>query len=123
MDTIFYLQNETLVATLAGEIDHHSADRIRSDIDDELRLYDVKDLVFDFSDVTFMDSSGIGVVLGRYKKIRAAGGRVVIRNANSLVRKILEMSGVFMLEGCSEEQTEEKTEGVSDGKECSQHRV
>lgn len=123
MDTIFYLQNETLVATLAGEIDHHSADRIRSDIDDELRLYDVKDLVFDFSDVTFMDSSGIGVVLGRYKKIRASGGRVVIRNANSLVRKILEMSGVFMLEGCSEEHTEEKTEGVSDGKECGQYRV
>lgn len=123
MDTIFYLQNETLVATLTGEIDHHSADRIRSDIDDELRLYDVKDLVFDFSDVTFMDSSGIGVVLGRYKKIRAMGGRVVIRNANSLVRKILEMSGVFMLEGCSEERAEEKTEGVSDGEECSQHRI
>lgn len=108
MDTIFYLQNETLVATLTGEIDHHSADRIRSDIDDELRLYDVKDLIFDFSDVTFMDSSGIGVVLGRYKKIRAMGGRVVIRGANSLVRKILEMSGVFMLEGCCEERAEEK---------------
>ena len=43
------------------------------------RLYDVKNLVFDFSDVTFMDSSGIGVVLGRYKKIRAMGGTVAIR--------------------------------------------
>lgn len=107
MDTIFYLQDDTLVATLTGEIDHHAADRIRSDIDDELQLYDVKNLVFDFSDVTFMDSSGIGVVLGRYKKIRALGGTVVIRGANSLVRKILEMSGVFMLEGCREEKRKE----------------
>ena len=123
MDTIFYLQDDTLVATLSGEIDHHSADRIRGDIDDELQLYDVKNLVFDFSDVTFMDSSGIGVVLGRYKKIRAMGGTVAIRGAGSLVRQILEMSGVFLLEGCMEERTDEKREGVSDGKECSHHRV
>ena len=108
---------------MSGEIDHHSADRIRGDIDDELQLYDVKNLVFDFSDVTFMDSSGIGVVLGRYKKIRAMGGTVAIRGAGSLVRQILEMSGVFLLEGCTEERTDEKREGVSDGKECSHHRV
>ncbi len=123
MDTIFYLQDDTLVATLSGEIDHHSADRIRGDIDDELQLYDVKNLVFDFSDVTFMDSSGIGVVLGRYKKIQAMGGTVAIRGAGRLVRQILEMSGVFLLEGCTEERTDEKREGVSDGKKCSHHRV
>ena len=98
MDTIFYLQNDTLVATLSGEIDHHVADGIRKDIDDEMQLYEVKNLVFDFSDVTFMDSSGIGVVLGRYKKVRSMGGTVVIKGAGSLVRQILEMSGIFSLE-------------------------
>ena len=57
----------------------------------------VKTIVFDFSRVTFMDSSGIGIVLGRYNKMAVSGGQVIIRNARGLVRQILEMSGIFSL--------------------------
>lgn len=97
MDTMFYLQGDTLVAALSGEIDHHISERIRTDIDGQMDFYGVKHLVFDFSDVTFMDSSGIGVVLGRYKKLKEKDGTVVITGASRLVRQLLDMSGVFTL--------------------------
>lgn len=97
MDTMFYLKDDTLVANLSGEIDHHVSEKIRNDIDGQMQLYAAKNLIFDFSRVTFMDSSGIGVVLGRYKKVKERGGTVVIANADRLVRQILDMSGIFSL--------------------------
>ncbi len=104
MDTIFHLKDSTLVAELFGEIDHHVCDKIRDDIDKELELYRVDHLIFDFSKVTFMDSSGIGVVLGRYKKLKKSGGVVTIRGASRLVRQILDMSGIFTLMEYEEEE-------------------
>lgn len=97
MEINFYITGDTLVASLSGEIDHYSAQKVRSDIDDEMKIYHVKDLVIDFSGVTFMDSSGVGMVLGRYNKVKDLGGKVVIRNASRLVKQILDMSGVFSL--------------------------
>ncbi len=105
MDTAFYLQGNTLIVCLSGEIDHHVADRIRKDIDDEISLYGTKDLILDFSAVTFMDSSGVGVVLGRYRKLKECGGTVTIRNAGRLVKQILDLSGIFSL--MHYEETEE----------------
>ncbi len=107
MDTMFHLKDSTLVAELCGEIDHHVCDKIREDIDKELELYEINHLVFDFSDVTFMDSSGIGVVLGRYKKLKKIGGTVTIRNASRLVKQILDMSGIFTLMEYEEEEEED----------------
>ena len=107
MDTMFHLKDSTLVAELCGEIDHHVCDKIREDVDKELELYEINYLVFDFSDVTFMDSSGIGVVLGRYKKLKKIGGTVTIRNASRLVKQILDMSGIFTLMEYEEEEEED----------------
>ena len=89
MDTIFYIKGDTLVVCLSGEIDHHVAEKIRNDIDDEIKLYETKNLIMDFSKVTF--------VLGRYKKVGELGGTVTIRNADRLVKQILDMSGIFSL--------------------------
>ncbi len=97
MNTIFYTDGDTLVAELSGEIDHHITEKLRKDIDEEMRLCGTKSVVFDFSKVVFMDSSGIGMVFGRYKKVKALGGKVTIRNASRLVKQILDMSGVFTL--------------------------
>ena len=94
MDTIFYLQNDTLVATLSGEIDHHVADGIRKDIDDEMQLYEVKNLVFDFSDVTFMDSSGIAVVLRAKRRMEALAGALVVVNIPRQAARVLETAGL-----------------------------
>ena len=97
METIFYIEGDTLIVELYGEIDHHGADKLRKNIDEEMQVYGTRNLIFDFTRVVFMDSSGIGVVLGRYKKVKALEGTVLIRNANRLVKQILDMSGVFTL--------------------------
>lgn len=107
MDTTFALRGSTLIAELAGEIDHHCCDRIRNDIDNQIALYEARYLILDFSKVTFMDSSGIGMVLGRYKKMKALGGTVTIRGAGRLVKQILDMSGVFTLMDCEDSAEEE----------------
>lgn len=97
MQMIFYIDEDTLTVMLAGEIDHHVTEQLRKDIDTEMAMCDTKHLILDFRQVDFMDSSGIGMVLGRYKKVHGAGGKVTIRNASRLVKQILDMSGVFTL--------------------------
>ena len=97
MDMIFNIKENILVAELFGELDHHAAGKVREDTDSAMETYGCRDLVFDFTRVTFMDSSGIGVILGRYRKLSAAGGRVAITGCSLTVRKILNMAGVFSL--------------------------
>ncbi|MDD6042506.1 MAG: anti-sigma factor antagonist [Eubacteriaceae bacterium] len=96
-ELLYVCEDNSLTVRLCGEVDHHISTGIRESIDFMLDECSVKTVVFDFSRVTFMDSSGIGIVLGRYNKMKASGGRVVIRNASGLVKQILEMSGVFSL--------------------------
>ena len=84
----------TLVVKLSGEIDHHSAEEIRKTVDAEIEKSRIKNLVFDFDEVTFMDSSGIGVIIGRYKQIRARGGKTLIIRAKPQIDKLLELSGI-----------------------------
>ena len=91
----------TLVVKLSGEIDQSCASEIRSDIDREIQLKNVKNLIFDFGGVTFMDSSGIGVILGRYKQIKARGGKTMIVRPQPQVDKILELSGLKKKMDCS----------------------
>lgn len=83
-----------LNVSLAGEVDHHAASGIRSAVDRELQRTGVKNLAFDFSKVTFMDSSGIGVIMGRYRIVKLLGGQVYIYGASAEIRRIIEMSGI-----------------------------
>lgn len=91
----------TLVVKLAGEIDHHSAPELKSEIDRAIGLRSIINLVLDFEGVTFMDSSGIGVIIGRYKQIQARGGKTMIIRVKPQVDKVLEISGVKKLLECS----------------------
>lgn len=91
----------TLVVKLNGEIDHHTAPELREKIDRELNLYNIVNLVLDFDGVTFMDSSGIGVIAGRYKEIQARGGKVMLIRVRPQVDKILEISGLKTILECS----------------------
>ncbi|MGL4774100.1 MAG: anti-sigma F factor antagonist [Clostridium sp.] len=91
----FDLNNDKLIVNLMGELDHHSAEEVRVRIDDRIQREEVKKVILDFKGVTFMDSSGIGVVVGRYKKINAKGGALCITNINRSVNKVFELSGLF----------------------------
>ena len=88
---------DELIAALAGEIDHHNSKQIREAIDAELERGGYKLVTFDLESVSFMDSSGIGIVLGRYKVVSKGGGRLRIINANRRVERILRMAGIFSI--------------------------
>ncbi|MDF2547105.1 anti-sigma F factor antagonist [Anaerosolibacter sp.] len=87
--------NKGLVIKLDGELDHHTAEEIRDEIDREIEHYGAKNIIFDLSGMNFMDSSGIGVIIGRYKKVSKMGGEVAVVNINSRVERIFKMSGLF----------------------------
>ena len=86
-----------LVVSLIGELDHHSAEEVRVKIDDRISRENIRKLVLDFSGVTFMDSSGIGVIMGRYKKIIFTGGKVAVTNVNSSIDRIFKLSGLYKI--------------------------
>lgn len=92
------LRGDTMTVRLSGELDHHSASRVREQIDaliDENK--GAKRLVFDLKELAFMDSSGIGVVIGRYKRMSARGGTVFVRDPSSHVDRIFAMSGMYQI--------------------------
>ena len=90
---IEYLKKEIRVV-LDGEIDHHSASLIRISIDDAIIHKRPQTLILDFSKVSFMDSSGIGVILGRYRTIRDRGGSMYVTHMNPHIARIFHMSGM-----------------------------
>ncbi len=91
----------TLVAKLTGELDHHTAPELRDALDREISINNTVNIVLDFDGVTFMDSSGIGVIVGRYKQISARGGKVMVIRVKPQVDKILEISGLKTILDCS----------------------
>ncbi len=87
----------TLIVRVAGEMDMLIADKMRTEIDRRIDDKSVKNLVLNLEKVTFIDSSGLGVVIGRYKRITAKQGRMFIVGARPQVEKILFFSGVNRL--------------------------
>ncbi|MBQ3551930.1 MAG: anti-sigma factor antagonist [Clostridia bacterium] len=88
-----------LIAELLGELDHHSAENVRNVIDEVIKHKEFDRLIIDMSRVSFMDSSGLGVLLGRYKLISAEGKNMSITGASRSVDRILRMSGVYSVIG------------------------
>ncbi len=97
MESKFYKEDKLLVFKITEEIDEHSVKNIRRKADYEIERYMPKRVVFDFDSVTFMDSAGIGLIIGRYKFANMLGARLEISNLTNSVRKIFDMSGVLRL--------------------------
>ena len=97
MESKFYEKDKLLVFKIADEIDDFSVQKIRRRADYEIQRYRPKKVVFDFNCVTFMDSAGIGLIIGRYKFAKMLGGTVELANLTSSVKKIFEMSGLLRL--------------------------
>lgn len=86
-----------VVVRLCGELDHHSAARARGQLDLLLRDVTVREMLLDMREVTFMDSAGLGVVLGRYKTLSARGGKMIVTGMRSSIDRIFRMSGLYAL--------------------------
>ncbi|MBE6051763.1 MAG: anti-sigma F factor antagonist [Clostridium sp.] len=93
-------RDEKLIISLVGELDHHSAEEVRVKIDDRIERDNIKKVILNFSGVTFMDSSGIGVVVGRYKKLKQSGGNLCITDVKKGVNRVFELSGLFKVINC-----------------------
>lgn len=87
-------EKKLITVRIDGELDHHTAAEIRERIERELRRTGAVNVAFDFSNVEFMDSSGIGVIMGRYKTVKSLGGRVVIFGMSKEIERIVRMAGV-----------------------------
>lgn len=87
-------KDKVLTVTLSGEIDHHSAKGIREEIDSNIYFYRPEKLELDLSGIAFMDSSGLGLILGRYTRMKDLGGGMTVVNANREIIKILKLAGV-----------------------------
>ena len=94
MELEFKVLSNSLVIKPKGEIDSESAAFLRRKIDLEFECTAAKNMTFDLTEVDFMDSSGVGLVIGRYKKVAALGGEVRIKGANRTVARIIELSGL-----------------------------
>lgn len=88
---------QTATAYLEGELDHHSAPAVRKALDELLDTGALKTLVLDMSGLTFMDSSGIGVILGRYNRMTERGGSVAVAKPSPGIHKLLSMTGIYQL--------------------------
>lgn len=86
--------DEYLCIRMPREVDHHGAADIRERADRMILDDKVKNIVFDFEDTDFMDSSGLGIIIGRYRKISCFGGKVYAINANERISRILRASGM-----------------------------
>lgn len=90
-----HVKQGVLVAVLSGELDLGVADRLRAELDGALERTGANSLLLDLSGVSFIDSSGLGVILGRYRRLSRNGGTVMVTGARPQVRRILELSGLL----------------------------
>lgn len=97
MEKLVQRKGDTLVVQIPVEVDHYFADVAREEIDRRLQTENIRCLEFDFGNAEFMDSSGIGLLMGRYKLMKALGGTVYITNAGSRIQKILMLSGIHKI--------------------------
>lgn len=91
------IKNNELTFYLVGEIDQLCAYKIRNYVDDEIDKFKGKYIVFNLEKVEFMDSTGIGILLGRYKKYAEQGKIFFVKNPNNSVDKVLRLSGIYQL--------------------------
>ena len=98
MDIKYSNSGGDMYAELSGELDEYSAEYVRISLDDLLvGAKNIKKLILDFSKVSFMDSTGIGMLLGRYNKFAKQDISIYIKNPTSYVNRIFEMTGIYQI--------------------------
>ena len=90
-------KRQALVVRLSGELDHHSAQTVKATLEEAIERGRVNHIVLSLKDLSFMDSSGLGVILGRYKQISNRGGKMVVCDINQAVYRLFELSGMFKI--------------------------
>lgn len=93
----FEQESNNLIVKLQGELDHHTAKIISDKLDKLIARGGFKNLIFECSKLEFMDSSGLGVMMGRYKKLNTMGGKAAIVNVNPSIDRVFKISGIYSI--------------------------
>src|SRR5687768_3520995 len=88
---------KALIVRLKGELDHHTADNVKARMEEAIERGGCLHIILSLRELLFMDSSGLGVILGRYKQITAKGGKMVVCDVSPAVYRLFEMSGLFKI--------------------------
>jgi stage II sporulation protein AA (anti-sigma F factor antagonist) len=91
------VKHNVLCIRLVGELDHHTAEDLRTRVTDSLEKNAINHIILNLEQLSFMDSSGLGVILGRYKQINNSGGEMVVCSISPAVKRLFEMSGLFKI--------------------------
>jgi stage II sporulation protein AA (anti-sigma F factor antagonist) len=97
LDVELKAHRDVLIVRLTGELDHHTADDVRRQIDQELDNDRYPHVILNLGGLTFMDSSGLGVILGRYKRINEHNGTLVVCQLHPPIKKLFKLSGMFKI--------------------------
>ena len=98
----FSCEEDVLTVFIERDIDHHTSQTLRSEIDRVIDLIPSKTVVLNFDAVDFMDSSGVGLIMGRYKRTAQMGKKLFVSGLNGRCRKLVELSGVFQIVGAAD---------------------
>jgi len=88
------IDRQTLLLRLSGELDMNTSEQLRQIIDSDIERRGIRTVILNFANVQFIDSSGLGMILGRYKKLMSLGGKLKITNVPPHIYKIMELSGL-----------------------------
>lgn len=97
MEVLYEVRGENLLIFLPEELDHHNSKIITEQSDWYIISNKIKNIIFNFKRTNFMDSSGIGVIMGRYKLIKSLGGEITVTNINQSIDRIFTISGLYKL--------------------------
>lgn len=97
MEPEYQLLGNTLIVCVPQELDDHIAGKIKAYSEEVLKTEKIKNIIFDFSNTVFMDSSGIGMIMGRYRVIQKKNGFVGVKGVGTSIHRILEISGLYKL--------------------------
>ncbi len=92
-----FIKADTLFVRLSGELDHHTSFQLRERINSLMDKYEIRNMIFNFKNLSFMDSSGIGVILGRYNQVKRNKGILIVCELNSMIEKIIKVSGLYKI--------------------------
>lgn len=97
MEIICKTTGRAMVAVLKGELDHHNAGQVREELERRFMLTGMRNLIFELSGLQFMDSSGLGILIGRYKTVSALGGQTRIAAPSAQADKLLRLAGIYKI--------------------------
>jgi len=97
MEIRYEPSKRTIIVKLSGDLDHHSAAKMRGEIDRKFRTGKASNIIFDMADLKFMDSSGIGLLMGRYKLAAPLGGKVFLVGVSPRLDRLISISGIYKL--------------------------